>query len=156
MIRLPRPLSLVPRDSTAEEGEVPATPGPAAPAALVPLSGRRMSVREQSAAAVTHAFRTGWRRARDLARREGGLVHGLLAARPPSVLEHFQYGTSRAWVPPGHDGGLAERLGVLYNRTIGAALVLAGEVLIGTGHKPLRFFLALFTILAAVTAIWLA
>lgn len=151
----PRQLTLVSRADPGEEtAEPPDAPVPAT--ALAPLTGRRMSVREQSSAAVTHAFRTGWRRARDLARREGGLVHGLLSGKPPSVTEQCEYAKSRAWVPPGHDGGLAERSGAVYHALIGRPGVAAGNLIAAVCARPLRFFLAGLTVLAVVISVWLA
>jgi hypothetical protein len=154
VIRLPRPLSLVPR--SGEDEDVPETAVPAPQAALVPLSGGRMGVRDQVTAAAVHGFRTAWRRARDLSRREGGLVHGLLSGKPPSVTEQCEYAKSRAWVPPGHDGGLAERLGIVYHAVIGRPGVTAGNLVSAVCARPLRFFLVLFTVLAVVVSIWLS
>jgi hypothetical protein len=153
------PLRLVPRDpGNEEDAETPAAPVPAPvpETAALSMSGSRVSVRDQASAAVMHGFRTAWRRARDLARREGGLVNGLLAGKPSSVLEQCEYARSRAWVPPGHDGGLAERLGVIYHALIGRPGVAAGNLISAVTARPLRFFLVLFTVGAVALAIWLS
>jgi hypothetical protein len=158
-VNRPPLLSLAPRaPENEEDAEMPAAPAPApvTETAMVSLSGSRVSVKDQSAAAIGHAFRTAYRRARDLSRREGGLVHGLLAGKPSSVLEQCEYARSRAWVPPGHDGGLAERLGVIYHVLVGRPGVAAGNLISAVTSRPLRFFLVLLTIGAVVLSVWLA
>lgn len=104
---------------------------PPEPAALVPvegpgslpvprLEGGQVAAITQAGAAIRHAFRTGRRRAKDLAGREGNVVAGLIAAQPESVQQHQQYLHSRGWIPPGHEtGGVVERAGVLYHLLIG-------------------------------------
>jgi hypothetical protein len=152
-VNRPPLLRLAPRAPDHEEdAEMPAAPvpAPAAETAAVSLSGGQVSGRDQAAAAVGHGLRQAWRRYRQMAKRDGGLARGLASAKPPSIDEHFEYGRSRAWVPPGHQGGTAERLGVLHNRTAGAALVLIGNWISGTGHKPLRCYLTL-ALLCALT-----
>src|SRR5580693_9390510 len=96
----------------------PASPGTAAPAAVA-LRGGEMTVLDQSRAAIAHAWRVARRHSKDLAEKEGGMVRGLLHAKPPSVWEQHTYAGSRAWVPPGHDNGIAEKAGVIYHVVLG-------------------------------------
>jgi hypothetical protein len=154
--RLHQQLRLIPHvpDDIPEEDQEMPVPQSAPQAALAPLPGGQVSARDQVAAAVGHGFRQAWRQYRAMARRDGGLIKGLRAAKPPSIDEHFEYGTSRVWVPSGHQGGSADRLGVFHNRTVGALLVLGGLWLIATGHKPLRCYLT-FTVLYALAVIFL-
>lgn len=114
--------------------EAPA-PGPApetrqeAPAAPEP----------QALAVIPHAFRTARRRAEALAEREGGWVNGLLAGKPPSVAEQREYLRVRAWLPPGHEGGIADRAGVVYHRVVGIPGVALGNWVSATCARPFRF-----------------
>ena len=130
----------VPDDAQSEPEEV--TPEPAASRGAVTLRGGKLTTREQSAAALRLAVHVAMARWRELARREGGMVSGLLAAKPPSVTEECGYATDRSWVPAGHDGGWAERLGVLYHALIGRPGVAAGNTVSALCARPLRFFIA--------------
>ena len=128
-----------------ETGESPTTP-------LVTLQGERMKPREQAVAAVRFSVE----RARTGTGREGGVVHGLRNAKPPSVAEHAEYAASRAWVPPGCEGGLAERAGVLYHALIGRPGVALGNTISALCARPLRFTIAVLIVLVIVLVAWLA
>jgi hypothetical protein len=154
--QLPIPLHVTERPDP-DDIAGPATE-PAAPATgsrpLVRLSGGQMCLREQSAAALVHAFRMAFARLREMARREGGLPHALRAGKPPSFDEECDYARSRAWVPPGHDGGLFEWLGVIHHALIGRPGVALGNSISAICHKPLRFWLLVLTVLVIVFLIW--
>ena len=123
---------------------------------LVTLQGGQMAWHEDARAAISHGFAVARLRARTLSKREGGVVNGLLNAKPPSVAEQCQYAQSRAWVPPGHDGGFAEKAGVIYHVLIGRPGVALGDLIAGITSRPLRFALAVLTILVIVLVAWLA
>lgn len=120
---------------------------PPAGVVAVTLHGDRMPIRSQAGAAAGHAFRAARLRARDMARRPGGPVNALLEGKPPSVAEQGDYARSRAWVPPGHQGGLADRLGVIYHLLIGRPGVALGNSVSAVASRPLRFGLFLLTVL---------
>jgi len=124
-----------------EPEEPQAAPMPAAERPnlhVVPLPGSQMTRQEQIHAALAHALRAARLRARETWRRDGGPVHVLKTGKPPSIGEHLAYGDSRAWVPHGHDGGIADRSGLAWNRTAGLWLVALGNGISATGHKPFR------------------
>jgi len=92
----------------------------------------------QAPAVIPHAFRTASRRAKDLAGREGGCVNGLLAGKPPSVNEQCDYLAQRRWLPPGHEGGIADKAGCWYHRLIGIPGVAFGNWISVTAARPFR------------------
>lgn len=98
-----------------------------------------MGLREQIQTSVVHAFRLARRRSRDLAAREGGMVAGLLSAKPPSIREQDEYAKSRNWVPPGHDGGTLEGMGVIYHALAGRPGVAIHDALSAMWSRPFRF-----------------
>src|SRR5215469_2961434 len=100
--------------------EAPAAPEPEAPAV------------------IPHAFRVAGRRAKDLAEREGGWVSGLLAGKPPSVSEQRDYLRQRRWLPPGHEGGIADKAGCWYHRLVGIPGVALGNWISATAARPFR------------------
>jgi hypothetical protein len=112
---------------------------------LMPIQGAQTSWLEQSNYAILHSLRMAWKRTQDFSRREGNVIHGLLRAKPESLAEHSAYVSSRAWVPPAHEGGIAERAGVAYGRTIAPpaiALFNAGSAI---AARPLRGTIAFLT-----------
>src|SRR5580693_5844285 len=126
------------------------------PAALVrPVAS--MAWRDQVRAAAGHSWRTARYRSKALSEREGGMVHGLLSAQPPSVRDQCEYAKSRAWVPPGHEGGMADRAGMIYHLLIGRPGVALGNTISGLCARPFRFAVALVIVVicSAVLAVWL-
>jgi hypothetical protein len=133
-------------------------PGEETPRApLVTLQGERMKPREQAVAALRFSVERARTGAGEVSRREGSVVHGLMNAKPPSVAEQREYAASRAWVPPGHAGGWAEKLGVLYHAVIGRPGVALGNTISALAARPLRFAIAAFLLgaLALIVFIWL-
>jgi hypothetical protein len=131
--------------------EIPAVPEPQpAGHALVTPDGGRMSALDQSWAAVRHAFRMARRRGSDLAAREGGWVNGLLAGKPPSVSEQRDYLNQRRWLPPGHEGGIADKAGEGYQVAIGVPGVALGNLISATCARPFRFAWTAVVLLVAV------
>jgi hypothetical protein len=142
-------------DTEEQDGTEP--PAAAEPGGqLIALQGGQMAWQEQARAAVQHGFRVAWLRARELQRREGGLVNGLMNAKPASVQEQCDYAKSRAWVPPGHDGGIAEKAGVIYHALIGRPGVAAGNAWSAVFARPLRLALALLIILVIILIVAIA
>jgi hypothetical protein len=110
---------------------------------LVMLQGGQMGAGDQAREAVAHAYRVALLRFREARKREGGLIHGLMIARPPSVQEQCDYAASRAWVPPGHDGGIAEMAGAVYHLLIGRPGVAFFNLGSAIFSRPLRLLLTL-------------
>jgi len=119
----------------------PAAPAPA-PAPLVLLEGDRMTRQDSLITALAHAFRLARRRSRDLAEREGGMVSGLASGHIPSVREQHEYATARNWVPPGHDGGVLEGMGVVFHWVIGRPWVALANAQGAIASRPLRWSIA--------------
>lgn len=126
------------------------------PIPVVVLAGTQMRGWQQLAALAAHGGRATASRWRELRERDGGLVHGLLHARPPSVAEQCGYARDRAWLPAGHEGGIADMAGTVYHILIGRPGVAAGDLIAGICARPLRFAIACAVVLAtAVPAlIW--
>ena len=121
---------------------------------LVALEGGQMAWHDQTRAALAHAYRIARLRSSELQRREGGMVRGLLDAQPGSVQDQRDYAKSRAWVPAGHDGGIAEWCGVIYHALIGRPAVAFFNACSAIFARPLRLALAVL-ILGVVTVIML-
>ena len=85
---------------------------------------------------VTHHFRAARRKIKETAERDGGWVNGLLAAKPPSVNEQRDYVHHRGWLPPGHEGGVADVAGVGFHRAIGYEGVSLGNAVSGICARP--------------------
>lgn len=123
--------------ATGPDAEAPAPP-------LVTLQGERMKPGEQAVAALRFGVQRARTQTTDVSRREGSVVHGLVNAKPPSVAEQREYAASRAWVPPGHEGGWAERSGAVYHALIGKPGVALGNTISALCARPLRFAIAAF------------
>jgi hypothetical protein len=151
------------RAPVPEPAQVPGEPPQAAPqeivpvpeaqpAVPVPVEAAQMTTLRHVRIVVAHAFTVARRRARDTAGREGGWVNALLAGKPPSVAEQREYLRTRAWLPPGHESGIADHAGRWYHRLIGVPGVAAGNAISALCARPFRFFCALI-VLAAMAAL---
>lgn len=107
-----------------------------------------MPVLAQCVAVARHAFTVARRRGKDLAGREGGVVNGLLAGKPPSVNEEREYLRTRGWLPPGHEGGIADIAGQGFHKSLGIPGVAAGDAISAIHHRPFRYILAFAFFLA--------
>lgn len=114
-----------------------------------------MPVLAQCVAVARHAFRVARRRGKDLAEKDGGWVNGLLAAKPPSVTEQREYLRTRAWLPPGHEGGVADKAGAWYQRLVGIPGVAFGNWISATAARPFRFAWTAVIFAALIALIWL-
>jgi hypothetical protein len=149
MSDLPVKLSLIPgMDGEPAEGPQAAAPGRPA---------GELTRRDQVSAALTLAVRNGRQRAGDLRKREGGLWHGIRTGKPASIEEQARYVTSRPWVPPGHEGGLAEAEGVLFYLLIGNPLHKLGLFIAWAGQRQFHFWgvFAVFAVTVLPVALWL-
>lgn len=148
-------------DAPEPDGEPGAAEEPVTAPETAPAPGvaqvATMTWQDQSRAVAGHTWRTARRRAAALSEREGGMVHGLLSAQPPSVRDQCEYAKSRAWVPSGHEGGMADRAGMIYHLLIGRPGVALGNTISALCARPFRFAIALviFIVCAAVLAVWL-
>ena len=102
-----------------------------------------MPLHVQVTAAYRAVTRSARHKIRDLRRKEGGLLAGLYLEKPPSLAEHRVYVQRKAWVPPGHDGGVADRYGALWGNTLGTAGVAVGNTISALAHRPFRSTIAL-------------
>ena len=150
-------LASVLRLARGDDHEPETAPDPE-PAVLPVLRGTQVSLGDQAKAAAAVALASARRHVAEMSRREGGVVNGLLNAKPPSVQEQCDYAKSRAWVPAAHDGGIAETLGVAYHALIGRPGVALGNLIAGISARPLRFLIAAFlvAVIAVTFVIWLA
>jgi hypothetical protein len=107
---------------------------------------RRPTPAAQAAGVIQHALRPGAELARARISRAGGRVNAGLAYQPPSVIQQQAYAADRAWVKPGHEGGLFDRAGTRYQRRHGIPMVALGNFISGAHSRPwaaLRLWLAL-------------
>jgi hypothetical protein len=142
-------LTAVPETPQAAPGEgagQAAAPGHA----LITPGGERVNPADQVIAAIRYGWRNARRQAKDMSAREGGWVNASLNFRPASVNDQRDYLANRRWLPPGHEEGIADRIGEAYYAGIAipaAALVNAA----GWWLKRLyRFLCALVITLGAV------
>ena len=115
-------------------GTVPAS------AALVPLS----AASRVGAALARHAA--------DLWLHPDRLLYVMWHGKPESMAEHRAYMKSRAWVPPGMDGGAEKAVtgaGLFYHLLIGRPLLAVANTVGGAAVRPLR----LLCLLAFVAAL---
>jgi hypothetical protein len=161
--RLDFPLRLAPDpgaeiadDGWQEPEAVPAAdiPEVATPGPLVAIEGDRMEWHDDMRAAIMHALAVARHQSQVMRARDGGIVHGLMAGQPPSVQQQCDYAKSRAWVPPGHDGGITETAGVIYHALIGRPAVAFFGACSAIFARPLRLGIATI-ILGVITVIML-
>lgn len=142
-------------DQPAAEPEHTEPPAPEVPRAAPPslpaiLPESQVTARDAAREALFIAWRAALLRFREMSRAEGGMLHGLLNAKPPSVAEQCRYAQSRAWVPIGHDGGIAEMAGTVYHAVIGRPGVALGNSIAALAARPLRFAIAAFLVILAL------
>ena len=126
---------------------------PAAPVAVKEAAA--MPVLAQRAAVARHAFTMARKRGAEMSRREGGWVNAVLSAHPPSVHEQREYLRTRAWLPPGHEGGVADKAGAWYQRLVGIPGVAFGNWISATAARPFRFAWTAVIFAALIALIWL-
>lgn len=135
-------LAAVPEVPQAADDETAALPPGHA---LTTADGDRVNAADQVIATVRHAFRHGRRQAKDMSAREGGWVNAGLNFRPASINDQRDYLANRRWLPPGHEDGIADRIGEAYYAGIGVpatAVLNAG----GWVFKRLFRFLCVFAV----------
>lgn len=143
-------------DDTAELPAIAPEDDDTATLRPVVMADPRMSYGRQSAEALRHAWQASRRRAREEHEREGSWLHRI-ATEPVTLKGTYVYGhqddpapageihgtcdyaQARGWVPPGHDGGIAEKAGVLYFALIGRPKVAYHRVQIWKAERPLRW-----------------
>lgn len=104
------------------------------------------------AGVIVHAFRTARRSAEHASQREGGWVNGLLVGRPPSVNHQRDYLARRAWLPHGHEGGIADQAGEAYHVAIGIPGVATGNAVSRIASRPFAFCWAWSALLVTASA----
>ena len=147
----PEPEVAAPETPLAAHTETAAQP--AAPLAVKEAAA--MPVLAQCVAVARHAFRVARRRGAEMSRREGGWVNAVLSAHPPSVHEQREYLRTRAWLPPGHEGGVADKAGAWYQRLVGIPGVAFGNWISATAARPFRFAWTAVIFAALIALIWL-
>jgi hypothetical protein len=152
LLHLPAPETPLAAHTETEVNSVAAAQ-PAAPMAVKEAAA--MPVLAQCVAVARHAFRAARRHGGEMSRREGGWVNALLSARPPSVHDQAGYLRTRAWLPPGHEGGVADKAGVWYQRLVGVPGVAFGNWISATAARPFRFAWTVVIFAALIALIWL-
>jgi hypothetical protein len=137
--RAPEPAPGPETPQAARADSDPASVTAVQPAAPAPVEAAQMSTLLHCRLLLAHHFRVARRKIKDTAERDGGWVNGLLAAKPPSVNEQCEYVRTRGWLPPGHEGGIADVAGVGYHRAIGYEGVGFGNAVSGLAARPFRF-----------------
>lgn len=123
------------------------------PAAPAVLAGRQMGFLDQA----RHQAAYTRQQVRELRHREGGVVHRLWHGQPRSMAQRAEYVQNRRWVKPGHEGGVADKGGTAFHKTIGPPLKVIGLAFSGAGDSPLVFFYAYFGALSLTElGLWLA
>lgn len=107
---------------------------------------------ETPAGVIALAFRTARRSAGDAAEREGGWVNSLLAGQPPSLNHQREYLARRAWLPHGHEGGIADQAGEAYHVAIGLPWVAAFNAASRIASRPFTFCWAWGALLLTASA----
>lgn len=142
------PVSLAsePADNPWTDPAYEATPPPAPASSAV----REHDSQPGALAVVAHAFRAARRHAASMAAREGSWLGGVLAGHPPSVTGQRDYLRQRKWLPPGHDGGIADKAGEAYHIGIGVPGVALGDLIAALAARPFRAAWTLVVILVAL------
>jgi hypothetical protein len=129
-------------------------PGPPAQAPETPQAARQEAAPAQPAApavpapkpglgaAMAHGFRSA---RRGMARRDGHWVTEALGGHAPSVNDQRAYLANRGWLPPGHEGGIADRIGEAYQVAVAIPGVAAGLAWAWLVSRQFRFTWALAT-----------
>ena len=120
---------------TTPERDHPVT---GAPTRLAPLKGGRLTMQEQAQALAADTMRAAWRHFRTACQHPGGFVHGLMGEKPPSVTEQVAYAEGRTWVTAGHDDGVADVAGTVYQRFVGIQGVAYHDAMAAIYQKPFR------------------
>jgi hypothetical protein len=138
-----------------ESAQETVTPPPAeirevaVPPAVVALpAGGQLGAWEQSRAAVRMAYVIARRQWKDFSQRDGGVIAGLRKGQPPSLEMQEKYVHDRAWVPTGHDGGVAEKSGLMFHALIGFTGVAFGNAVSAIHARPMRWCIAAVMLLA--------
>ena len=138
--------------SVTPDAEGDAVSAPASLASVVPLSvvARAGVAVRRGRTAVLEAVRELWL-------HPDRLLYVMWHGKPESMAEHRAYMKSRAWVPPGMDGGAEKAVsiaGIAYHLIIARPLKAAAKTVDAAADRPLRllclaaFILALLVIFA--------
>ena len=133
--------------------ETPADAGPLpAGHALTKPDGGNVNVFTQCLMFTRHQFRAARRRAREASNRDGNWVSDALDFKPRSINEQRAHLANRGWLPPGHEGGIADRAGEAYQVAYGIPGVAAANALGWTFKGGYRFALVTAVLLVALFA----
>jgi hypothetical protein len=128
-------------------------PGMRAPAEPAQPSRQELPAAAKVLAALAAMRTRAGRQFRVLRKKEGGLIHGLLHAKPRSVAEQIAYAKDRKWLPADCDDGRFDRAGAWYHRWIGVPGVALAAAYAAVFSQP--FFLAYAALpYAVVSAFW--
>lgn len=130
-------------------------PVPVPQAPETPQAAQQVTTPAQPAAprltvAIAHGFRSA---RRSMERRDGHWVTEALAGHGPSVDDQRAYLANRGWLPPGHEGGIADRAGEAFQVAVAIPGVAAGNAWTWLVSRQFRFAWALATGPVALFAI---
>lgn len=133
-----------------ETGDVPGPAPQPKPAghALYNQDGTRADPFTQAWRFTRDTAKATRRRGDEATRSEGNWVGRFLNAQPPSVNGQRDYKANKRWLPPGHEGGLADDIGTAYQNVVGIPVVMAGNAVSFAGKRMWRFTWAM--------AVWFA
>ena len=129
-----------------------AAPAPVTTGAVIPMrrAERAGAVARRGGSAVAEAVRELWL-------HPDRLLYVMWHGKPESMAEHRAYMKSRAWVPPGMDGGAEKAVtgaGLFYHLIIARPLLAVANTVGAAAVRPLRllclaaFVIALIVLLA--------
>lgn len=124
---------------TPQGGNSPAdsaAPAPVTAGAVMPMrrAERAGAVTRRAGSAVAEAARELWL-------HPDRLLYVMWHGKPESMAEHRAYMKSRAWVPPGMDGGAEKAVtgaGLFYHLLIARPLLAAANTVAAAAVRPLR------------------
>jgi hypothetical protein len=146
-------------ESGTERAPLRPAPVPAGSTTAVPVPAgvRPVTVPERAAGAIGRAGTGVLEAVRELWLHPDRLLYVMWHGKPESMAEHRAYMKSRAWVPPGMDGGAEKAVtgaGLFYHLLIARPLLAVANTVGAAAVRPLR--LLCLAVLVTVLIVLLA